>query len=206
MVDANLPSLDQIRGSGATCMGARKPSLFQSHALCCTRTGYFPRMTTSVDEYTNVRKRLEKLGCPELPGIVLLPSNFDSADTIEDMRQYAEAATVKTLFRSAGILYSDVFTDESRAPYIQNNSLEWVAPALFISAGLAIENPTLPSFALNIISEYVMKLLRGVSGEKTVSLDVIVEKTDGTCKKVSYSGPIDGLGSVADIARTVASE
>ena len=164
-------------------------------------------MTTSVDEYVNVRERLEKLGCLELPGIVLLPANFDSADTIADIRQYAEAATVKTLFRSAGIPYSDVFSAERRAPYIHNNSLEWVAPTLFISAGLVIENQNLVSMALNVISEYVMKLFRGVSGEKRVSLDVIIEKTNGkTCKRISYNGPVEGLESMGDIVRTVANE
>ncbi len=164
-------------------------------------------MTINIDEYTSVRERLEELGCPEPDGIVLLPANFDSADAIEELRQYAEAATVKTLFRSANIPHSDVFSAGHRAPYIQNNSLEWVAPTLFIPAALIIENPSLVTMALNIISEYVARLLRGASGEKRASLEVVVEKTDeGTCRRISYNGPVDGLESVGDVVRTVANE
>lgn len=164
-------------------------------------------MTTSVSDYISVRERLEKFGRPKLTGLVLLPANFDTADSIAELRQHAEAATVKTLFRSADIPYSDVFPPEGRAPYIQNNSLEWVAPTLFISASLVIENPTLVTMSLNVVSEYVAKLLRGVSGEKRVSLDVVIEQANGsTCKRISYKGPVDGLSSVGDVVRTIAND
>ena len=164
-------------------------------------------MATRVSENTNVRERLGKFGSPELTGLVLLPANFDTADSTADLRQSAQAATVKTLFRTAGIPYSDVFPAEHRAPYILNKSLEWVAPTLFVTAALISENPNLIPTCLDTISVYVAKLLRGASGEQKVSLDVVVEKAnDGTCKRVSYSGPVDGLAGIADVVREVAND
>ena len=56
------------------------------------------------------------------------------------------------------------------------------------------------SVSLGIITNYLYDLFKGAKNG-TASLDVIIEKADGSCKKVNYKGPPEGLASVADIVR-----
>lgn len=164
-------------------------------------------MTTDVTEYLNVSQKLADLGCRYPNGLALLPANFESATSIADFRQVSEAATVKTLFRNAGLPHDDIVERDQRPPYIQNNALEWVAPTLFISAALLSENQHSVSVALSVIANYATDFFKGISGKKSIKLDVVVEKTKSkTCKKISYEGNAEGLKGLADVIRATSDE
>jgi hypothetical protein len=164
-------------------------------------------MATNITEYLNVSQKLADLACRHPTGLALLPANFESATSIAEFRQVSEAATVKTLFRNARLPYDDIVGRDQRPPYIQNNALEWVAPTIFVSAALLSENQHCISVALSVIANYATDFFKGMSGEKKLKIDVIVEKTKTrTCKKISYEGSPEGLKGLADVIRAVSDE
>ena len=155
-------------------------------------------MTTNVTDHSNVRERLRKLGCREPHGCVILPWNFEDADSIDEFIQVAEAATVKTLLRSANLPYGDVVDRDKRPPYLEMRSYDWIGPILFVPAALMLENPSFVSVALGVIANYITDIFKGISGPKNAKLTIVVEKSDGSCKRISYEGPAEGLASLAD--------
>ena len=164
-------------------------------------------MTTIISDYISVSERLEELGARYPIGLALLPANFESAESADSFRQLSTAATVKTLFRNNGIPQDDIVDRAKRPQYIQNNSFELILPTLFVSAAFISENPNLVSIALNVISSYAVDFFKGMSGDKTVKAEVIVEKTKTkTCKKITYSGPVDGLKELAKIVKEASDE
>jgi hypothetical protein len=159
----------------------------------------------NVTDYVAVRERLDELGWAFPSAMAILPANFDSKDVSAEALFPSEAATLKALFRNNNIPIVELLPPSERRRYIQNNSADWLAPALFISAALVIENPTMVSIALNVLSNYLSDFFKGMPGKaKTVKLRIIVEKTsDGSCSKVSYEGDLSGLDGVAQIVQKI---
>lgn len=164
-------------------------------------------MTIQISDYVSVSDRLEALGGRYPTGFALLPVNFESALAIADFRQVSEAATVRTLFRNNGLPQDDIVERSKRPPYIQNNAFDLILPTLFISAALLSENPNSVSIALSVIANYATDFFKGLSGDKNVKLEIVVEKTKTkTCKKVSYSGPADGLKDLASVVKAASDD
>lgn len=164
-------------------------------------------MTATVVDYVNVRERAASLGCVVPERIAILPVNFDSVASRSEFNQLSEAATVRTLFRTNHVPTDELLPKEERSPYIQNNSFDWVAPTLFVSASLWTQNPMAVSLALNVLASYITDFFKGAPGKKTVKLDVVIEKKgDHSCKKLKYEGDIAGLGPLSDIIRQIADD
>jgi len=164
-------------------------------------------MTTTVSDYVSVSEKIAELGCRDPAGLALLPANFESASSISEFRQVSEAATVKTLFKGAGIPHGDIVRKDQRPPYVQNNAFEWVAPTLFISAAFYSQNQHYVSVALSVIANYATDFFKGMTAKNQVKLDVVVERTKTkTCKKISYQGDVEGLKALPDLIREVADE
>lgn len=165
-------------------------------------------MTISVEDYIDLRIRLNDLGCIFPSNIAILPVNIQSAATRADLLQRAEAATVRTLFRNSDIHLEDVLPTDERAAYIQNNAFEWVAPTLFVGASVWSSNPTAVNIAINVISNYISDFLRGIpSHQKTVKIEIVVEKTaDCSFRSLKYEGNIDGLAEIPETIRVIAND
>lgn len=159
-------------------------------------------MNTEISDYINVREKLEKLGCNQPESLSVLPNNFEKSDSIEDFRQTPESGTVKTLLRNNSLPYSDIVGPEQRIPSIHNNSIEWIAPTIFVSCSLLSQNPASVTIALSVLANYITDYFRGDAdnNDPQVKLDVIVEKTDQrTYNRISYSGPVDGLKELSEL-------
>ena len=164
-------------------------------------------MTTNVSDYLSVSEKIADLGCRYPIGLALLPENFESASSISEFRQVSEAATVKTLFRNAGIPNEDIVGEGQRPPYIQNNAFEWVAPTLFISAAFYSEKQQYIDVALGVIANYATDFFKGMSGKNQIKLRIIIEKTKTkTCKKILYQGGAEGLKDLSDVIRETMDE
>lgn len=164
-------------------------------------------MTTTIADYPNVAERLTNLGCDYPEGLALLPTNFESATSIGEFKQVSEAATVRTLLRNASIPYGELFDKSTKPPYVQNNSFEWIAPTIFVSAGLISGSANYVSIALSVISNYATDFFKGISGDKSIKLEIVVEKTKSkACKKITYQGGVDGLKDLPEIIREIADE
>lgn len=165
-------------------------------------------MTTFVSDYPSVADRISALGCdfPE-SGVALLPLNFESATSVAEFRQPSEASTVKTLLRTAGLPYAEIVPRDKRPPYVHNNAFEWVAPTIFISAGVLSQNPDVVSVALGVLANYVTDFFKGRGKDAAIKLDVVVESTKAkTCKRISYEGTAEGLRELAEVIRRISSE
>jgi hypothetical protein len=163
--------------------------------------------TTTVTEYVRVDQRLADLGCLFPASIAVLPQNFDTVSSRTEFLFRSEAATVRALFRNSNIPLGNILPAAERAPYIHNNSFEWLAPTIFVSAAALSEHPLAVSVALNVIGNYLTDFFRGIAGRKTVKFDIVVErKKDRVCRRINYEGDVDGLSSLADIIKRAADE
>lgn len=164
-------------------------------------------MATEVTDYVNVSARIAGLGCRYPNGLALLPVNFESASSQETFRQASETATVKKLFRNAGVPLDEIVDRNQRPPYIDNHSLDCVLPTLFVSAALFSGNQYCISVALEILASYATDFFKGMGGARVVKLEIVVEKErNKTCRKISYYGDVEGLKALPDVIREVANE
>jgi hypothetical protein len=162
------------------------------------------QMSIRIDEYVNVEERLSELGCTAGNGLMMLPTNFDSAGTVEEFLQHSEAATVKSLLRSAGVMLTEIVGNDGRPRYIQNNSADWVGPIIFISSAFWSQNSQAISIALSVISNYLTDFFKG-NKTGTAKLDIVIEKMPTrTYKRVIYEGDVAGLSAIENVLRDVA--
>jgi len=60
---------------------------------------------------------------------------------------------------------------------------------------------------LSVLSNYITDFFKGVPGQKTVKLDIVVERNgDMSCKKISYEGDVNGLILFVDVIRQISNE
>lgn len=159
-------------------------------------------MGVEVHDYISVSEKLKSFGVSIQSGLAILPGNLATATSIEELRQNVESDTVRTLLSANKIPYVEIFSDEAQPPYFQQYGSEWFGPTLFLSASLLSQNPHILSVSLGFITNYLYDLFKG-SKEGNASLDVIFQQADGSCKKIHYSGPADGLSEVAEIVKNL---
>jgi hypothetical protein len=154
-------------------------------------------------EYLNVALRFADFGCRyPCTGIAFLPVNFESASSRADFLHASEAPTLKKLLKENGVPVEEIVTNEARPRYRKDKAFDWIAPTILISSALYTQNPSLVSVALGVLSNYATDFLKGMGGNNQVKLEVIVERTkSGSFKRISYSGPADGIKNLAEAVR-----
>ncbi|HEY6349660.1 MAG TPA: hypothetical protein VI636_09645 [Candidatus Angelobacter sp.] len=163
-------------------------------------------MTTAVSDYIDVGKKMADLGCRHPERMALLPINFESATSIDQLLQASETATIKKLLLAQAIPLDDIVAPSQRPPYVKNKSHGWVAPILFISASIYSQNQMLISVALNVLGNYATDFFRGDHGTHNVKLNVVIEKKNRAYKKIAYDGPVEGLKELPKIIREATDE
>jgi hypothetical protein len=159
-------------------------------------------MTTTISDFVSVRDKLLAFGYRAPSGLAILPLNLEYATSANEIRLQSESATVKTLFRQAGIPLDELFGPSNRPPYAQNNDADWIAPAIFVAAGVLSENPNAVSVALGVLANYLTEVFKGRSSEPQIKATIVVETTKTkTCKRIKYEGNIEGLRALADVVR-----
>jgi hypothetical protein len=159
-------------------------------------------MNTTISDFISVRDKLLALGYRAPTGLAILPLNLEHAASPNEIRLQSEAATVKTLFRQAGIPLDELFEPSNRPLYVQNNDVHWVAPAIFVAAGVLSENPNAVSVALGVLSNYLTDFFKGRTSEPQIKATIVVETTKTkTCKRIEYEGNVEGLKALADVVK-----
>ena len=146
---------------------------------------------------------MTELGCT-LPnsGLTLLPTNFDSADSIADLRHAAETSTVRKLMLQNGLPLGDIVESSQRPPYVKNKSSDLILPTLFFSASFLSQNSALVTVALNVVSSYVYESLHHLAPGRVVKFSVVVEdRKKRKYRHISYEGTEEGLKSLPDSIR-----
>lgn len=164
-------------------------------------------MDVKITEYINVRERLEELGCSLDEGLVLLPINFEKAESVSEFQQRAESATVKTLLKSANLHCSEIVSLEDRTAYVVNHSMEWVSPTLLLTAAFVSQHPDYVAIALELIANYLTTTFPRTGRKKGIRLEIVIEKdAKGTSRKISYEGPPEGLKDLHNIVMVAKDE
>lgn len=145
-------------------------------------------------EFPSVAARSVALGFDPPTSIALLPRNFVSATSAQELLDESSAATIHQLFRQAGVPEDRFDTAEAPFPSVAEHSVDWIAPIIFIGAAYASENSSMVNVALGVVANYVYELFGSLPGRRRVRLDVVVER-DGsrTSKRVSYEGSAEGV-------------
>lgn len=158
----------------------------------------------SISDYPNVKERINLLGLQMPSSIALLPRNFDTADSKDDLLHEGEAPTVRVLFRKAQIVETPIELPGEVIPKIAEHDFhDWIAPILLYSYSALTQNSALLNISLGVISNYLTDLFKGLSSNRGVRLDIVVEKKNGSYKKVHYEGPLEGLATVEDVVYRV---
>jgi hypothetical protein len=162
-------------------------------------------VATEIADYISVAVRAAELGCPMPAGIAILPDNFKTATSRNDLLFRAEASTIRKLLRSKNVAVDNFLEPSERAPSIHNKHFEW-APLLFVSAAALSNDPNLITVALGVIANYATDFFKGMPS-KRVKLSIVVErKADRNCKRLDYEGDLAGLTSLPDIVRSLSDE
>jgi len=160
-------------------------------------------MPIEVTDYINVKEKLEGFGC-QLPdsGLALLPINLNTATSVTDLRNAAEASTIRKLMLGAGLPLSDIVERDKRPPYVKNKNADLILPVLFISSSLISQNPALFSIALNVISNYVYDQFRALTPGRTVKFEAVVgQENSEKYRRISYEGTEEGLKALPEVIR-----
>jgi hypothetical protein len=161
----------------------------------------------NVDEGFDVKKRAQDLGCSVPNSIAVLPRNFADAKSKEELVHEDEAPTVRTLWRTGGIVETPIEKKGEKIPYAVEESFDWVGPMIFVASQFITQDPALLDTAISIISTYLLDWFKGLAGyQKNAKLKVIVETRSGAYKKVDYDGPPEGLQELPKIIRSLHDE
>jgi len=162
-------------------------------------------MNVQEEGFVDVVQRARDLGCRVPTGLALLPRNFESAGSKDELLHESEAPTVRILWRRAGLVETPIEPEGERFPQISEKSFdEWVAPTIFVSGALMSQNPAVLSVALGVISNYLTECLKGIPmRSREAKLDVVVQVGKGQYRRLHYKGPVEGLQELPAIAREV---
>ncbi len=160
-------------------------------------------MAVSITDTFNVADRAVALGISPLGDLTVLPRNFETAVARADLLHESSTATIRKLWRERGVDEKTLERAGETFPHISERYADWIAPTLFVTAKLLSENGPLVSLAIETIKEYVLELFRGSgSSNRTVKLDIVVEETQAKrYRKLSYSGPAEGLSTLPKILK-----
>lgn len=160
-------------------------------------------MDIQVTEYINVQKRALELNCNVPTGLAILPRNFETAETKEELFHEDSTVTIRSLWRQAQVTETRLEGEGHRFPSIQEKSFDWIGPTIFIGASMLTQNETLASIALNVLSNYITDFFKGHVGDHTVSVNIVLENVkklgdteETTYKQISLKGNADELNKL----------
>ena len=163
-------------------------------------------MISEISDYPDVNTRLRDLGSSVSKGLLLLPDNFETANTGEVLLYPPDTATLRKVLEAAGVPMAQV-AEAPKIAYVVNRSAAWMTPVLFISTMLLTDNAMAVSIGLNVASSFITDILRGIGGPKHVKFDLVVERErDGICKRIKYEGDPSGIPALLDVIKVVAGE
>lgn len=161
-------------------------------------------MSYEILDYVDVVERARTLDCNVPSAIAILPRNFATAKTKKELIHQGSAPTVRILWRTANIEETKLEKESEKFPQVSEHAAHWIGPTLFLSYLTISENPDLVRLAINVISNYLSDLFKGIpSAIRKAKLDIVVETKNGNCKRIKYEGPETGLKELPKIIREV---
>ena len=160
-------------------------------------------MDVQVNEYFDVQKRASQLSCNVPTGLAILPRNFETANSKDELFHEDSAVTVRMLWRKAKVEETRLEGEGRKFPSIQEKSFDWIGPTIFISASMLTQNEVMVTLALNVLSNYITDFFKGHVGKHEASLGFVVENVkqtkqgeERTFKYVYFKGDPDDFNKL----------
>jgi hypothetical protein len=135
-------------------------------------------MEVQVSEYVDVEQKALELGYTAPTGLTLLPRNFATAASADELIHEGTTPTVRTLLRQAGIQETRLEKEGEKFPYTKHEFWEWIGPIIFVSQSM-LTSAVLP-VAINVISSYIYDISKGHRHDAEVTVKIVVETTEKT--------------------------
>lgn len=150
-------------------------------------------MEVRVSDYIGVEQKALELGYAAPTGLAILPRNFDTATSSDELVHEETTSTIRTLLRQGGIQETRLEKEDEKFPYSAKKSWEWVGPIIFVSQAV-LTGGVLP-VAINVISSYIYDISKGHRHDAEVTIKFVVETTEKTkrgekrtCKSIEIKG------------------
>lgn len=142
----------------------------------------------------------------ESDNILILPNNVNDLNADILIYPSTTSSLIKE-FKTKGLVASILGNSEKQTAYQDNRSIDWFAPTLFVTSTLLSQNPELINIALNVISNYLTDIFKGIKKDPTAKL-TLVHRDDIKMRytKINYDGPVSGLTEVKDIIKKLGNE
>jgi hypothetical protein len=164
------------------------------------------KVDNSITNFVNVRNRARELGLPPVAEFAMLPAGFETAPSNAELTRVSEAATLRKLFKGAGLDVQELQPAEKLATSV-TKSADWIAPTLFIGSMLYTQNHAAVDIALDVISHYAYDFLKGRLPSGKVKISFVVERSKSKeCKRFTYEGSVSGLTAIAPELRKLQNE
>lgn len=92
------------------------------------------------------------------------------------------------------------FSNLDNCVFVENHSIDWFGPTIFIPLMVISQNQNVVSLCLNIISNYVYDLFKGKNKDPSINCSFIYEDKKKK-KKIEYEGPVSGLKEIKKIMK-----
>ncbi len=135
-------------------------------------------MDVQVSDYVDVEKRALELGFKAPNGLAILPRNFDTANSRDELIHDGTTPTIRSLWRQAGIQETKLEEEGEKISHTAKESWEWVAPIIYISQWM-LQNVALP-VSVSLISSYIYDITKGHHHDAEVTLEYVVEVLEKT--------------------------
>lgn len=162
-------------------------------------------MTITESAFVDISQQAAALGLADPERVAFLPRNFETATTRDHLMREESEATVRKLWRQAGIEVESIDPDDLDVPVVHERDLTWIGPTIVFGIAYLSENPNLVSVALGVIANYLTDIFKGVSPKPNVKLKVVVKTTKTTTtRQLDYEGDPSGLTQLADAVKELA--
>jgi hypothetical protein len=149
-----------------------------------------------------VRDRVAELDCSMPDSVAIMPDNFCTTASRQDLRVRAEGIALRNLLEKTEVPVESFFLTGEHIIRGQDGGLDWES-SLFISSDLLSRNPNAVPAMLATLSNYLNGSFKG-HPNKQISLVLVVERnSDKSCRKLTYDGGIAGLSGLAEHVRRV---
>jgi hypothetical protein len=161
-------------------------------------------MSVIVTEIYNVNKKLAELECNIPTRLAFLPFNLENVENKEELVHENSVKALRTLFRNNNIEETPIEKVGDKFYYRQQNAFEWLVPTIFVSYSVLSENPNLLSLGLSVIANYATDIFKGIVGDKSVKLNIIVEdEKKQKHTKIEYQGSPEGMKEITNILKSI---
>ena len=133
--------------------------------------------------------------------LLLVPNNWLTEDT--DYVYPTSLVSVVKLLKQKNIPVDTLHPIDATTLLQDNRAIDWISPTVVISSLLLTQQPDLVSIALNIISNYVTDIFKGINADPKVKLNILQVAENGKTQRVEYAGPVSGLSEVIEVVKAL---